>query len=71
MNNSQSTARIENSFKLPDYFSCQNCLAWKYGNSDKCNEFYQTGRCAKFMLGEALRSGAVQIMLYLPNEVRQ
>ncbi len=65
LDNSSSKATIDQSIRLPDYFSCQNCAAFSY-HGGRCEAFQQAGRCRAEMLGEALRLGAVQVVLYLP-----
>jgi hypothetical protein len=61
---SNATAVI--SFSTPDYFACQNCIGWK--DPRYCADIRAADLCAKAMLRDALHSGAVQIMLYLPGQ---
>lgn len=76
-----SRASIDQSVNLPDYFSCQNCIAWKgkhlhqpghqyadrQGFVDMCYILREQNRCAKDGLMAAINSGAIQITLYLPG----
>lgn len=76
-----SKASIDQSVNLPDYFSCQNCIAWKgkhvnipthefadrNGWVDMCYILREQNRCAKDALVSAINSGAIQITLYLPG----
>lgn len=59
-------AAIDQSVRLPDYFSCQNCIAWK-NNYNMCYILQERHVCAKQMLAKALSIGAVQIHLHLVN----
>jgi len=75
MLDSQAQATIDQSTKVPDFFSCCNCagydrtqtkqpghpLASQYGWVDVCIILREEGRCRLDMLREALRSGAVQV----------
>lgn len=63
----QSSAVVDQSIKMPDYFSCNECAA-RHWQGQKCAEFQTAGRCRVAMLGQALASGAVQVVLYLPGK---
>lgn len=65
--NTTSNATIDQSIKMPDYFSCHNCAA-KAWAGEMCAEFQAAGRCRADMLRQALQSGAVQVVLYLPGK---
>jgi hypothetical protein len=65
LDQSSSKAVIDQSIKMPDYFSCNECAA-KPWQGERCDEFQAAGRCRAAMLGQALQSGAVQVTLYLP-----
>ena len=64
---SKSNAVVDQSISFPDFFSCQNCTGWK--DPRYCQDLRAADLCAKAMLRDALRSGAVQITLYLPSGV--
>jgi hypothetical protein len=72
LDNSQSNAnaRVDQSINLPDFFSCNNCRAGKLIGSDLCRELRSEDLCAKQMLADALRSGAVRIQLYISADPR-
>lgn len=81
LDKTKARASVEQSIKLPDYFSCQNCVAWKgnyvsspghpladkSGFVDMCYILQDRHTCAKQMLGQAIATGAVQIHLHLSN----
>lgn len=66
MNHNQSSAKIDNSVNLPDYFSCNSCKAKAYGGSDICDLFQQRGRCRAATLDAAIATGQIKIVMSLP-----
>ena len=78
-NSSNAQAKIEQSVKIPDYFSCHNCMAQPFRSLvrngkqiqvNECEEFQAAGRCAKVMLAQAIQAGQVQIVLHLEGVTR-
>lgn len=67
LDTTQSSAIIDQSIKMSDYFSCNECTA-RHWQGEKCAEFQAAGRCRAEMLGRALQSGAVRVVLYLPGK---
>ena len=81
LDKTEARASAEQSVKLPDYFSCQNCIAWKGisvrlpghplasqgGYVDMCHILQERHACAKQMPNQAIMTGAVQIHLHLSN----
>lgn len=64
LDSTKASATVDQSIRLPDYFGCSNCK----GNDALvfCRELRAEGLCAKEMLREALKMGAVQVILHLP-----
>lgn len=60
-----STATVDQSIRMPDYFSCNECTA-RHWQGQKCAEFQAANRCRAAMLARAIELGAVQVTLYLP-----
>lgn len=60
---SKAVAAIDQSIAFPDFFSGRNCK----GSQDitYCRALRAAQLCAKEMLRDGLRSGAVQLVLYL------
>lgn len=65
LNNNASQAHVNQGISLPDYFSCNECIARKW-EGRMCERFQRAGRCRADMLNRAIQSGAVQIVLHLP-----
>lgn len=79
MIDSKATASIDQSVRMPDYFDCHNCIAWKgyylylpnhpmatkSGDVNMCYILQDQGACAKQILANAINSGSVQIVLHL------
>jgi hypothetical protein len=75
-----ANASIDQSVRLPDYFSCHNCvgangrqvnrpnhpLANHGGWIELCQILREENNCAKQMLDRSLASGSVQIVLHFP-----
>jgi hypothetical protein len=78
-NTANSQSLIDQSMHIPDYFSCQNCIAWHNSQIRKpghrtagangwattCEVLRDEGACAKRMLSDAIRSGQVEIHLMI------
>lgn len=63
--NAKATVNMSQSFDPLNVFSCLHCDARQRG-LDYCDKFQAKGRCRAALLGDALRVGAVQIVLQLP-----
>lgn len=75
--NANSSANIDQSINLPDFFGCGNCVVVKnarlipfseLSGGGACRQMQEAGRCRAEALRLALQSGAVQIHLHVSGD---
>lgn len=64
-NQNRNRATIDNSTRIPDYFSCQQCIAGPKQYTDTCRRLRQEGACRALMLARALETGAVSVHIHM------
>lgn len=81
LDRADARASVDQSVRLPDYFSCKNCIAYKgyylhapnhplagkNGDVNMCYILQDRGTCAKKVLANAVAAGNVQIHLHFSD----